>query len=166
MVTLVVEDGTGLSTANTYISNADADTYFGSHLYATDWTGASEANQDIALAHATRELDDYIKFEGTKATETQALQWPRYDIHIDGYYVENTTIPQQLKDATAEYAKWLLNSDRTAEEDTLGFTSLSAGSLRMDIDPGDRKSTIPKVVQQMLSEIGGAIGSGTAKVTR
>tara|TARA_Y100000310_G_scaffold184118_1_gene184252 strand:+ start:117 stop:620 length:504 start_codon:yes stop_codon:yes gene_type:complete len=165
-ITLVVEDGTGLSTANTYISLADAETYFLGRLNVTDWSGATDANKDIALAMATTLLDDYFKFEGDKVTDTQALEWPRFDIHIGGFHIPSTTIPQRLKDATAEYAMWLLRSDRTAEEDSVGFKSLKAGSLAMEIDPNDRAATVPDVVVKMLAEIGTAIGGGNVKVTR
>tara|TARA_Y100000310_G_scaffold160700_1_gene160534 strand:- start:1261 stop:1764 length:504 start_codon:yes stop_codon:yes gene_type:complete len=165
-ITLVVEDGTGLSTANTYISLADAETYFEGRLNITDWDGATDANKNIALAMSAALLDDYFKFEGHKTTQEQALSWPRYDIHIDGFHIPSTTIPQRLKDACAEYAMWLLRSDRTAEEDSVGFKSLKAGSLSMEIDPNDRAATVPDVVVKMLAEIGTKIGGGNVKVTR
>jgi hypothetical protein len=47
--TLVVEDGTGLSTANSYATAANGDTYHDKHYYATDWTGASTAEQGKSL---------------------------------------------------------------------------------------------------------------------
>lgn len=166
MVTLVVENGTGLSTANTYISNADADTYFGSHLYATAWTGATEANQDIALAMSTRLIDDNFRFDGKKSSDTQALSFPRYGVSEDGYELLATTIPQSLKDATAEFAKWLIAEDRTAEDDTVGFKSLKAGSLSMEIDPGDRSATIPDVVRDMIAEYSKPTSGGLVTVTR
>ena len=167
MVTLVVENGSGLTNSNTYISNADADTYFGSHLYATDWTGATEGNQDIALAMATRLLDDHFDYNGKATKQDQALSWPRFDIHDKaGYFIPSTTIPTPVKNATAEFAKWLLAEDRTAEEDDRGFKSLKAGSLSLEIDPEDRKAMIPDIVASMLAEFGVPKSGGAAKVTR
>lgn len=50
---------------------------------------------------------DYIEslaFIGTKATEAQAEQWPRYGASIDGYYVDETIVPQAIIDAEYEAA--------------------------------------------------------------
>tara|TARA_R110000751_G_scaffold10671_6_gene38661 strand:- start:676 stop:1179 length:504 start_codon:yes stop_codon:yes gene_type:complete len=167
MVSLVVEDGTGLSTANTYVSQADATIYHGKHLYATDWTSASSANMNIALTMATRMIDDHFSFEGKKVSDSQALEFPRHDIKDrSGYLIDATTIPTALKNATAEYARWLIQSDRSAEEGETGFKNLQVGSLSLTPDPGDRKSTIPDIVMKMLAPFGRPFGGMTAKVTR
>ena len=47
--TLVVEDGTGKTTANTYISLDDADTYHENRLHVSDWTGATETEKMLHL---------------------------------------------------------------------------------------------------------------------
>jgi hypothetical protein len=36
-------------------------------------------------------------FKGTKSTEAQDLQWPRYGVTIDGYYIDSNQIPKELK---------------------------------------------------------------------
>ena len=54
MLTLVKEDGTGKSDANSYASVADADAYHEGHLYASAWTGATTADKEKALVMATR----------------------------------------------------------------------------------------------------------------
>ena len=165
MVTLVVEDGTGLANANAYISRADATTFFGEHLYATDWTGATDANKDIALTMSTRLLDDSFRWKGKKKTTTQALEWPRFDIHDrDGWY--QSDIPGVIGEATAEFAKWLLLADRTSETGDLGFEELKAGSLFLKIKDTDRRRLIPSIVVNMLGEYAELFGGSTRKVTR
>ena len=42
-LTLVKEDGTGKTDANSYAGVADGDAYFEGHLYANAWTAATEA---------------------------------------------------------------------------------------------------------------------------
>ena len=74
---LVVEDGTGKSNANTYISQSDADSYFSSRDNPTAWTGLSSAKKDAALIYATVTLDGMWDFVGTVTTSTQSLAWPR-----------------------------------------------------------------------------------------
>ena len=76
-LTLVKEDGTGKVDANSYASVADGDAYFEGHLYATAWTAATSGTKAAALVMATRLVDTQVQFNGYRAHETQALQWPR-----------------------------------------------------------------------------------------
>src|SRR5580765_9024660 len=76
-LTLIKEDGTGKVDANSYASAVDGDAYFDGHLYATAWTAASTGNKEKALVFATRLIDSQFQFNGWRAHNAQALQWPR-----------------------------------------------------------------------------------------
>lgn len=166
-ITLIVEDGTGLSNANTYATQVEATAYHDAHLYGTDWSGASTGDKDKALAMATRLLDDNFIWNGRKFTDTQALEWPRYQMQDrNGHFFDSTTIPARLKNATAELARWLIQGDRTAETDDLGFKRIKAGPLEIVVDKNDRQEMIPDVVLRMIDHFGRAKGRGTVKVTR
>ncbi len=98
------ETGSGLATANSYISEAEADAY---HVERgnTVWSAASQANKETALVRATDYVDKRFrrKYRGCKATQAQALQWPR----TDAYDNEERLIsgrPVELQQAVAEYA--------------------------------------------------------------
>ena len=96
MAVIVVEDGTGLSTSNSYVSEADCITY------ATDrgLTLPSGTVDDLLI-----QAMDYVEsktFIGDKYTQAQALQWPRLSVSIDGFSISETTIPQLLIDALCE----------------------------------------------------------------
>lgn len=167
-LTLTAETGTGSATANSYATVAQGNSYHDGHLYATGWTGATTANKEAALVMATRLIDDSFQFEGSKTGDTQALEWPRFDI-IDrsGFLVQATTIPAALVNATAELGRWLLAADRTAETEDLGFKRLKAGSVEMEVDRSDRRALIPDIVVSMLAPFGRLMGGGgTAKVVR
>lgn len=100
-MSLIVEDGTGLSTAQSYVSVADADFYHTAHGNAT-WTGI-DTLKEAALVRATQALDARYPWQGIRYVETQALDWPRSGAaDIDGY--EITGIPQGVKDALCEMA--------------------------------------------------------------
>lgn len=154
-VTLVAEDGSGKSNANAYASAGAADAYHTKHLYATTWTAASSATKDTALTMATRLIDVEFTFMGVKVSDTQALEWPRFDIYDrDGFIVQATTIPPALIDATAEFARLLIAEDRTAETGDRGFSRIKAGSVEADINPRDRKRVVPPTVAAMLAPFG------------
>jgi hypothetical protein len=104
-MTNVVEDGTGLSNANTYITVAFADDYF-TERNIIAWSGTN-AEKEAFILRAT----DYIelvfgyRFIGSKFLATQALEHPR--IADDG---TSLGVPLNLKKACAEYALIAKNS--------------------------------------------------------
>lgn len=93
---MVVEDGTGLSNADSFVSVAYADTYF-STRGVTAW--ASLTNKEALLIKAT----DYIEavyseaWKGVTLKDTQSLSFPRI---ID----DATVYPDRLKKAVCELA--------------------------------------------------------------
>lgn len=97
MATIVVEDGSIVASANSYVTEAELTTF------ATDrGITISGTNADLLINSM-----DYIEtreFKGLKRTRDQALQWPRTDVYIDGYYVNADSIPQDLKNAQMQTA--------------------------------------------------------------
>lgn len=72
---LVVEDGTGLANAESYLSVDDANAYHTKFRNAA-W-GGEVPDLEAALRKATQFIDASFRFRGCKLTTTQALQWPR-----------------------------------------------------------------------------------------
>lgn len=102
---LVVEDGTGLDTAESYISVADADDYHSKHGNAA-WAGDA-AVKGAALRKATAYLDGRFrgKWKGTKGDADQALAWPRVGARDeDGYAIDDDAVPAAVERACAEAA--------------------------------------------------------------
>jgi len=138
------------TTSDSYVSVSDADAYHATHLYSTDWSGATEANKEIALKMATRILDEKVDWSGSRATSTQLLGWGRINVTDDGQTVESTVIPQAIKNATSEFAKSLLASDTTGDAQGKGLTSLTVGSIELTFDKTDTSGVLPSIVQEML----------------
>jgi hypothetical protein len=90
MATIIVEDGTVVSGANSYASEAELTTY------AADRGITLTAATDVLLIKAMDYIES-LSFIGTKSSEGQALQWPRNSVYIDGFYAGSTTIPAALK---------------------------------------------------------------------
>ena len=93
-----------LPTTTSYVSRADANTYFATSFNDAAWTALSDAQKDLALQVATRNLET-LQWYGTKCLDDQALQWPR-EVAADGSCDATvcTTIPNQLVEATCELA--------------------------------------------------------------
>jgi len=149
LVTIAASTG-----ANSYCSLAEADAYHDTHLYATNWLEATTLKQKQALIMATRLLDQLCNWKGYDYVDTQVLRWPRkYVYTLDGVKLTDNTIPQFLKDATAEFARYLISEDRTtdATEDLFGFKRAKVGPLEIELaDPSKfavaKKEVMPKSV--------------------
>src|SRR4051794_29572781 len=76
-LTLIKEDGTGKMDANSYAELADGNDYFDGHLYPEPWATSADDRKAEALIMATRLIDAEFQFNGWRANEIQALQWPR-----------------------------------------------------------------------------------------
>lgn len=90
---------------------------------------------------------------GTIATATQVLAWGR-DGMLDrlGRAIANNVIPQELKDATAELAGQLGNSDRTLDNDVAvqGITSIKAGSVALTFKEMISVQVLPDMVLNLM----------------
>lgn len=160
--------------ANSYITEAEATTYFGGRLYASAYTSASTADKQAALIWATALLDQSIDWNGSIRTQTQKLRWPRSGlVDLDHRTIDYDTIPQILKDATAEMALALLSRDRMVEPDLLGLgmSEASLDVMSVKIDPSMLLDLLPKAVLMALAPYGtpraGAVnGMKTVKLER
>jgi hypothetical protein len=112
---LIVEDGTGLSTAESYISVADANTYIAAYRGANaTWDAATEASKEVAARQATKYLDGTNTWKGQKEFSTQSLDWPRiYAYDETGAAYDG--IPTALEQATAEVMFLIITGETITE---------------------------------------------------
>lgn len=100
MATLTVETGSGSATATSYVSAATFATY------NTERSVTLTANNGDASEVLIKAMD-YIEsqiFKGTKNSDDQRLVWPRWGVVVDGYYVDNDSIPLLLQEAQMDVA--------------------------------------------------------------
>lgn len=143
----------GAANANSYASLLEADAYFALRLSAAAWNNASEEDQEAALAMATRLLDAMPSAWTGSATyaSTQALGFPRTGMrNRNGAALSSLTIPQVLKDATAEFAKWLLESDRTGDSDVVNLSLLGVKAGSVDVTFA--KKTLEEKTAEMVPD--------------
>ena len=175
---LIKEDGTGKVDANSYASAVDGDAYFDGHLYATQWASATTGNKEKALVFATRLIDSQFQFNGWRARETQALQWPRErcpdpdkwpEVSVLllprlGNYVESTVVPAAVVQATCEMARELLITDRTTAPPGEGLSYTYTGTDGTGYSKRDVRPIISHVAQAMLGKYGALLGGGSGAV--
>jgi hypothetical protein len=166
---LVLDSTIAGTSANSYSTRAEADTYHDAHLFSDTWKSAEAWKKDAALIWATRLLDEQVTWYGAKQSVDQALQWPRIGVltKAGDAYFDNDEIPKFLKDATAELARYLISEDRTAERG-YGIKKVKADVVEVEFDSFDTKPILPPSVKSIVGPYGAieGPGSGFAKLIR
>jgi hypothetical protein len=122
---LTVEDGTGLTSADSYISVADATTYLTNFGSGDAWSEIDAATQEILLRKSTRDLDALFasSYASDLLSTTQALLWPRADFtDTNGRPVSG--LPKEVGYAVAELALINSTTDVTGPGDRSGMVKL------------------------------------------
>ncbi len=147
-MTLVVEDGTVIDGADSYVTVDEANAYWFTRALANDqsWVDAESADKEAALRQATAFLDDAYVWNGTVVDGGQDLQWPRAGIYDrNGYPLPTNEIPSRLKRAVFVLAKEALsgalieveNRDATLKSKTVEV----AGAIKESLSYADHTST-------------------------
>lgn len=149
---VVIDATAGGANANSYLTLAQAQAIIDGFVEDADvqhWNSGNTDSRNRALFTATQRLDRE-RFLGARATDTQALQWPRTgvrkpDTYINTYavgfpfrittdYFTDTEIPQQIKYAQAVLAVFLHNNTSALGLSGLeDYKNVKIGSL--DVTP-------------------------------
>ena len=171
-LTLIKEDGTGRSDANSYADIAQGDVFFSGHLYPDYWEAANEERRIRALVMATKVINAEWQFNGETAVEGQALQWPRAECPDPdgeaGAFVAEYIVPVPIVHATCQLALRLLQPDRTQDPPGEGIYSEWTEFTGKRYDARTRKPALPAWVQSYLLKYGVPIrkAPGVVKLVR
>lgn len=143
---LIVEDGSGLSDADAYISVAFADDYHAKHGNA-DWSGEIDA-LEAAIRKSSQYLDARYNFRGCALTETQALEWPR----------DYATWPvRRVQEACAELALRALSASLYTDQSDAAVTEETVGPLTVKYATAQNGGQVRfAIVDELLSPYTGA----------
>lgn len=149
---LVVEDGTGLATAESLISAADASTYFTARGNTTWAAIATDALREAYLRQASEYmLSNYRdRWQGLRINEDQALDWPRNGVVVSGYTLAYDEVPTIIKRACAELA---LNASAAELQPDLtqGVLREKVGVIEVEYDKTSPQATRYKAIEAMLA---------------
>lgn len=107
-MSLIVEDGTGKSDAESYATVAAFQTYFANRKI--DVTALDTATIEAMLRTSTDYMTGYyrLSWKGERKTLTQALDWPRWNVSMSDvpggygsypYILSNTIVPAEVANA-------------------------------------------------------------------
>ena len=150
------------ASANSYVTLADADSYFEGRSGAAGWddSGVVDDDKNRALVTATNRLEseDYV---GSIADQDQRLRWPRFGTYDeDGRLYVDTAVPRPVKEACYELADAILGetykvSPTTSSGDLSEFEKVKVGPI--EVVPASGVSTsdfdMPDVVYSLLAHL-------------
>lgn len=154
---LIVEDGTGVTGAESYISVAAADTYFTNRGNAT-WAALATDDKEAALRKATDYMEGRYRWRGERVADGQALSWPRDCVYAFGYLVDSNVVPERVQRACAELAV-RASADDLSPDLTAQVKQEIVGPISVTYADGARQATSYKAVDAMLAPYVYGIGS-------
>ena len=171
---ITIDATVGGASANSYLTLAAAQDLIDGMVENDDvtaWASATTDQKNRALYSATQRLDRE-RFLGARATDTQALQWPRTgvrkpDTYINTYavgfpfrittdYFTDTEIPIQIKQAQVVLAVYLNNNkDGMGLSGLEDYKSVSIGSLSVTTAGASSMATgadrVPPIFERYLT---------------
>lgn len=115
---LVVEDGTGLAKADSYISVEQADAYMISMGHEA-WADASQSDKEKALRQATQYVDSRYRYKNQPLKPEQSLEWPRVGLSWPIKRVLDATCELAIRALTASLYTDVAPTDAVKSE-TIG----------------------------------------------
>lgn len=139
-------------------------------LGSFDWLSEFEFKIDVGVPDLDTTAEDLIvkamdyiegqSFKGIKLTRDQALQWPRVNVIVDGYYLDSDDIPTLLKEAEMETAM-------SIHADVDPLANLEKNQKRVKVDvleveyfPGQSETFVRKIsnkLRKLLINDGGSM---------
>lgn len=164
-MTLIVEDGSIVENANSYVTVAEY-TSWANARFGANRDGGSSCDADVeALIFRAMDYFESQNFQGDKKQSDQPLQWPRNNVYIDGYYQSSESIPKEVKQSIYElaYAEEQGNSELAAVDRKVKREKVSS----IEVEYADSSSSkvqniaVPNAMKKLL-----AYGGGSNRVFR
>lgn len=156
---MILEDGTGVPNADSYVTVAEADAYVTARGLGLSWLALDDAAKQAYLVRAV----DYMaaayrgRWKGYRRATLQGLDWPRQGVMLTdlpyGALVQYNTIPEEVKRAQIELAlRQMTRADNPLMQDLeRGVLSETVGPLSTTYDTHSPQQTRYAQVDNMLA---------------
>ena len=168
---LIIETGTGAPDAESYASIAAADARCAS-LGLTAWAALAEADKEIALRKAMIFMATYrTRWAGRRVYQHQALDWPRYNVAVDGFIVPSIIVPPDVVNACIDLAVRAGSGEELLPDLDTGSNAIKkdkTGPLETEYfqNTTDARERFVAVDALLAPYFGSAGGGNSIKVTR
>lgn len=158
-MTITIEDGTGVTGANSYATEAEL------ALYAAD-RGIDLTTAEGVLLIKAMDYIESLDYTGTKATQAQPLQWPRASVMIDGYSIGSNEIPAELVNGLLAAAVSIDQGVNPLADIERSTKREKVGDLEIEYADGAASVAINKTIKSAMRKILTSAGGATFVVSR
>lgn len=166
----VVETGAIVANANSYVTLAEANTFLAANIHAVStWEALDPDVQKALLVWAARYLDQRAEWNGVLVdTDTpQSMRWPRSGVYDrDNVLIPDDVIPKQLKEATMEMARFLMDDERSKERAQDGLKSITVDVIQIDFLRNYELPQVPSSIGQIIRGLGYIASGGNTNFAR
>lgn len=148
---IIIDASIGGENSNSYLTLVRANVLTEQLPHMEFWLTDTDVNKSQLLVHATRMIDLHFTPVGSRASTTQALDWPRSDV-VDvgiGALISDAVIPSFVEMATVEWAGALHQNPDPYADIAVGLERLETPSYRMEFT-GEPGRIVPRVVNLLL----------------
>lgn len=156
---LIIEDGTKVTGANSYVTTSELTAYATARGIII--TGDLEQ-----LLLQSMDYVESLDFIGYKSDRDQALQWPRYEVWIDGYQINSDAIPKELKNGQMEVALAVDAGNSPLADIPRTEQSVTVGPLAVTYNQGQTTTIVRKISASLRKLLNGGSGGSTIKIGR
>ena len=151
-MSLIVEDGSIVTGAESYITVAEASTYHSNRGNAAWAALTSDAVREQCLRRATDYMEQVFRsrWQGCRVGETQSLSWPRYDVTVEGYDIDSDVVPTAVKNACAELALKAATAELLADQ-SQAVLSEKVGEIEVTYDKSSPQRVRYPAIEAILS---------------
>ena len=137
---LIIEDGSQVVNANSFVSDAEYQSYAllrGLTVAATQ----PEREADLIAAMDYLANQEHI-MKGDRVSRTQELCYPRYNVMYRGFIVSSSEIPKALRYAQIEAAAYATSSELLSNSSNSNIKSEQIDSLRTEYFSGGMRDSV------------------------
>lgn len=151
-MTIIIEDGTGVLSANSYVTEAELTDY--ATLRGITLTATPES-----LLHRAMDYVELQSYQGAKTNADQSLQWPRTGVYIDGTLQASDSIPDLVKELQIRVAIDIdAGQDPNAASSQAVKSETVVGAVSVTYQDNTTASTTSRQTQNILSKL---LGGGS-----
>lgn len=152
---LVVEDGTGVVTANAYATVEEVDEILSLNIHS-QWSLITDpVTKEKLIQWASRILDERVRWFGKKTYPTSGLAWPRMQAKDrEGNRIDDNVVPLPVKVAVAELADHLLAGDPETANTGNNITTMQVDVVMLKFDTRLETERFPPNLSKILTGLG------------
>lgn len=152
---IVVEDGTGIVTANAYASVDEVTEILSVNIHSKWGLLSDDAAKANLIIWASRILDERVRWAGKKLHHTSGMAWPRTGVRDkEGFPVDDNVVPLAVKVAVATLADHLLSGNPEAPNSGSNITQLQVDVVMIRFDANLAPEKWPLSMSHILKGLG------------